>query len=169
VAELTAIAYADEVTAARAAREAQRLREQLAAQSDAIALLVRNKDGVFRSTTSHEPLDGHRAAYGMLWAPLFALLFFVPVLGMTVGAALGGLIGSLERAGIDKGFQKRVRELVQPGTSALFLVLDEPRPRALRALDKYGGTLLKTPLADDTVARLQQELHGAARRLTPTG
>ena len=37
------------------------------------------------------------------------MLFFVPLLGMAVGAAMGALTGSLNDVGIDDNFIKSVR------------------------------------------------------------
>jgi len=49
---------------------------------------------------------------------LFGLLFFVPLLGMAVGAAAGAITGSLVDVGIDDDFIKSLRKEIQPGTSA---------------------------------------------------
>ena len=40
---------------------------------------------------------------------LFGLIFFVPLLGLAVGAATGALAGSLTDVGIDDEFIKQVR------------------------------------------------------------
>ena len=159
--DLVAIAYADARTAIEAEREAQRLADVLAIRPDAVAAVVREDDGTVRMTTSHHAVETGDT-YGMLWTPLFAMLFFVPVLGMAVGAALGALMGTLERAGIDERFQKRARELLQPGTSALFLVLEERTPeQTLQALQRFDGTLLQTRLSKDAAQQIQSELHGS--------
>jgi uncharacterized membrane protein len=101
----------------------------------------------------------------MLWGLLFGLLFFVPLFGMAVGAGLGALMGKLEKSGIDREFQRQVRDMLQPGTSALFLVVDKVTPdKAVEALGKYGGTVLKSSLSHEAEAQLQQELHGTAAR-----
>jgi uncharacterized membrane protein len=99
----------------------------------------------------------------MLWGLLFGLLFFVPVFGMAVGAGLGALMGKLEKSGIDKEFQSQVRDMLQPGTSALFLVVEKVTPdKAVEALSKYGGTVLKSSLTHEAEQELQRELHGSA-------
>ena len=56
-----------------------------------------------------------------------------------------------------------MRDLVQPGTSALFLVVEKVTPdEAIEALGKYGGTVLKSSLTREAEAELQEELHGTA-------
>lgn len=162
VADLVAIGYPDESTAIAAEEEAQRLADDLIIQPDAIAAIVRTKDGKFKVTTNHH-MVGTGATYGMLWGLLFGVLFFVPVFGMAVGAGLGALMGKLEKAGIDKEFQRQVRDLLQPGTSALFLVVEKTTPeKAVEALNKYGGTVLKSSLSPEAEQQLQQELHGSS-------
>jgi uncharacterized membrane protein len=97
----------------------------------------------------------------MFWGLLFGLLFFVPFLGMAFGAGLGALMGKVEQTGIDRQFQDRVRELLKPGTSALFMIIEKATPdRAIAALSQYGGTVLKSSLSNEAQARLQEALHG---------
>src|SRR4029450_4509527 len=101
MAELIAIGYPDETTAGEAEKEAHHLADELIIQPDAIASIVRDKDGKFRVSTSHHAAAvrcmlprkdgkfrvstshhavGAGASYGMFWGFLFGLLFFVPVL-----------------------------------------------------------------------------------------
>jgi uncharacterized membrane protein len=104
---------------------------------------------------------GAGATWGMFWGMLFGLLFFVPVLGMAVGAGFGALFAKLEKSGLDKQFQQQVRDMLQPGHSALFLVVEKVTPdKAVEALSKYGGTVLKSSLSKETEAELQNALHG---------
>jgi uncharacterized membrane protein len=71
-------------------------------------------------------------------------------------------MGKVAKAGINQQFQAGVRDMLQPGTSALFLVVENVTPdRAIEGLRHYGGTVLKSPLADDAQAELQSALHGA--------
>src|SRR5881398_702420 len=96
MADLIAIGYPDETTAIEAEREAQHLAEELIIQPDAIAAIVRGKDGKFKVTTNHHAVSGG-ATWGMWWGFLFGLLFFIPIFGMAVGAGFGALFGKLEK------------------------------------------------------------------------
>ena len=158
--DLIAIAYPDETTADEAADEARRLARDLIIQPDAIAVIVRDKEGKYHTHTSHNPV-GAGASWGMFWGFLFGLLFFVPVLGLAVGAGMGALMGKVTKSGIDKAFQDQVRGMIKPGTSALFLMVEKVTPdKAVEAMSKYGGTVIKTSLTKDGEAELQEALHG---------
>lgn len=163
MAELIAIGYPDTVTAHAAADEAERLAEDLILQPDAIAVIVRKPNGRYKVTTNHHVV-GQGTTWGMFWGFLFGLLFFVPVLGMAVGAGMGALMGKVTRIGIDKEFESRVRDMLQPGTSALFLIVDQVTPgKAVEALSSYGGTVLKTSLSAEAEKELQEALHAEAQ------
>ena len=160
MADLIAIGYPDEATAEAAAGEARRLAQDLIIQPDAIAVIVRDKDGGYHVHTNHHAV-GAGATWGMFWGLLFGLLFFIPVFGMAVGAGMGALMGKITKSGIDKQFQDQVRGLIQPGTSALFLMVEKVTPdKAIEAMSKYGGTVLKTSLSKEGEADLQDALHG---------
>jgi uncharacterized membrane protein len=160
MADLIAIGYRDETTALAAMDEVQRLSSELIIQPDAVAAIVRDKEGRLRVTSNHHPV-GAGATWGMWWGMLFGLLFFVPFLGMAVGAGLGALMGKVEKSGIDREFQEQVRGMLQPGTSALFMVVEKVTPdKAVEALSKYGGTVLKSSLSKDAEHELQEALHG---------
>ncbi|HEX3588621.1 MAG TPA: DUF1269 domain-containing protein [Pseudonocardiaceae bacterium] len=158
---LVAIGYPDETTAGKAAEEVQRLAADLIIEPDAIAVVTRDKDGKYHTTTNHHGVAGG-ATWGMVWGLLFGLLFFVPVFGMAIGAGLGALLGKVEKTGIDKQFQSQVRDMVRPGTSALFLIVARVTPdKAVEGLRQFGGTVLKSSLSNEAEAELQSALHGS--------
>jgi uncharacterized membrane protein len=157
---LIAIGYPDETTATTAGDEAQRLADDLIIQPDSMAVIRRDVKGHFHVTTNHHPVAGG-ASYGMFWGVLFGMLLFVPVLGMAVGAGMGALMGKMAKTGIDKQFQDQVRDMLEPGTSALFMVVDNVTPdRAIDAMSQYGGTVLKSSLSKADEDALQADLTG---------
>ena len=158
--DLIAIGYPDETTAEEAADEARRLARDLIIEPDAIAVIVRDQDGSYHVHTQHH-MVGRGATWGMFWGLLFGMLFFIPVFGLAVGAGLGALMGKVTKSGIDKEFQDQVRGMIQPGTSALFLMVEKVTPdKAMEAMSKYGGTVLKTSLSKEGEQELQDALHG---------
>src|SRR3954466_13152768 len=166
MADLIAIGYPDETTALEAETEAERRAADLIIQADAIAAITRDQDGKYKVTTNHHPV-GEGTTWGMWWGLLFGLLFFVPVFGMAIGAGFGALFGKLEKTGVDKAFQEQVRDMLKPGTSALFLVVEKITPdKAVEHLKQFGGTVLKTSLSEEAEAQLQAELSGAKEPAT---
>lgn len=160
MATLVAIGYPDETTAGLAAEEVERLSEDLIIEPDAIAVIVRNADGKLRVNTNHHAV-GRGTMWGVFWGALFGIVFFVPFFGMAIGAGLGALLGKVEKSGIDKEFQQQVRDMLQPGTSALFLVVEQVTPdKAVAALSRFGGTVLKSSLSKEAEQQLQDALHG---------
>jgi uncharacterized membrane protein len=158
MADLIAIGYDDETTAIDAMRTAEELAADLIVQPDQIAAIIRHKDGKFQVITIHHEVGGG-AAWGGFWGLLFGLLFFVPVLGFAVGAGVGAMMGKLAKAGIDKEFEEQVRDMLRPGTSALFLVVEKVTPdKAIAALSRHGGTVLRSSLSKETETLLQEEL-----------
>jgi uncharacterized membrane protein len=158
--DLIAIGYPDEATAEEAADEARRMARDLIIEPDAIAVIARDREGKYHVHTSHHPV-GAGTTWGMFWGLLFGLLFFIPVFGIAIGAGLGALMGKITKSGIDKSFQDQVRGMLQPGTSALFLMVEKVTPdKAVEGLRKYGGTVLKTSLSREGESELQDALHG---------
>ena len=163
MADLIAIGYDDEETAAKAAQEVYRLAQELLIEPEEVAVISRDKKGKYEVTTNHHPV-AEGATWGILWGALFGLLFFVPVFGLAIGGAFGALFGVMEKIGIDKGFQQEVRDILQPGTSALFLVVRKVTPdRVTEALSKYGGGVLKSSLSKDAEEQLQRALRGGVQ------
>jgi uncharacterized membrane protein len=159
---LMAIGYPDEATATLAEQEVQLLAKDLIIEPDAVAVITRDQEGKFHVTTNHHAVGGG-ATWGMFWGLLFGVLFFIPVFGMAVGAGLGALMGKLEKSGIDKAFADQVRDMLKPGTSALFVVVEKVTPdKAVEALSEYGGTVLKSSLSKEAEKDLQDALHGEA-------
>jgi len=158
--DLIAIGYDDTTTALAAMDEVEKLAKDLVIQPDAVAAIVRNDEGKYRTITNQH-LVGAGATWGMFWGLLFGILFFVPVFGLAWGAGLGAIMGKISKSSIDKGFQDQVREQVKPGTSALFLIVEQmTTDKALAGLSKFGGTVLKTSLSEEDEKELQEALHG---------
>jgi uncharacterized membrane protein len=93
---------------------------------------------------------------GGFWGLLFGLIFFVPILGLAIGAATGVLFGSMADVGISDAFIESVRDQVTPGTSALFLLSSAAVIDRVKA--EFGGTkaeLISTNLSMEQEQRLR--------------
>ena len=160
MATLVAIGYPDQTTAEQARETVARLESELIIQADQVASISRDLEGKYHVHTSHGGASaGGGAWWGGFWGMLFGLLFFIPFAGLAIGAGMGALFGHLGKKGIDQAFQQQVRDYVKPGTSALFVVIEQATPdKAIAALQQYGGTVIKTSLSDEDTKRLQEAL-----------
>ncbi|MCU1455200.1 MAG: hypothetical protein JWN46_3346 [Acidimicrobiales bacterium] len=161
MADLIAIGYPDEKTAEEAAKEVERLSEELIIEPEAIAVIKRDQKGKYHVTTTHD-IVATGTVWGMFWGVLFGILFLIPLIGLAIGAGLGALTGLITEKTIGRDFVKEVRDLLQPGTSALFMVVDKiTTDKALAALKKYGGTVLKTSLPGEMEQQLRAAIESA--------
>src|SRR6516225_5730855 len=160
MATLVAIGYPDQGTAEQARDTVSKLEAELVIQADQVASVSRDVEGKYHVHTSHGGSStAGGAVWGGFWGLLFGLLFFIPFAGWAVGAGLGALFGHLGEKGIDKEFQRQVRDYVKPGTSALFMVIEKATPdKAIAALQQYGGTVIRTSLSEEDTKRLQDAL-----------
>lgn len=158
--DLVVAAFDDERSASEAALEVARSGDSRIG-ADAVAVIVREGGGGYVVRTDHHALPTS-LSWGMFWELLFAELFFVPVLGMPVGQGLGELTRRAGAVGAEPGFAERIRGLLQPGTSALFVVVErDGTDRAPEGAIMPGGSVVTTPLSARAVSRLQEQLHGA--------
>ena len=163
MATLVAIGYPDQGTAEQARQTVSGLEADLIIQADQVASISRDLEGKYHVHTSHGGASaGGGAWWGGFWGLLFGLLFFIPFAGLAVGAGMGALFGHFGAKGIDKAFQEQVRDYVKPGTSALFMVIEQVTPdKAIAALQEYGGTVIRTSLSDEDTKKLQDALQSS--------
>ncbi len=109
---------------------------------------------------------------GAFWGLLVGLLFTLPFpflapaawLGFSavtagVGAAAGAIGGHFSDYGIDDQFIKDLSASMQPGSSALFVLVRKSTPdKVIPEISKYGGTILRTSLPKETEEQLRQAL-----------
>ena len=157
--DLIAITYSTKALAPEVMRTLARLqREHLIELEDAVAV-IKDEEG---KVTLDQAVDlvGPGALRGALWGTLIGMLFFAPLLGMAVGAASGALGGKFSDYGIDDTFAKDLSAQLQPGTSALFVLVRRVTPdKVLEQIAPYGGTVLRTSLTRDAEERLQAALN----------
>ena len=151
----------DDMEDANSVREAIRKEEKQGVISlDDSAVVVRDQDG---KVHVHNQVDrGIKvgAVGGGLLGLLIGAIFF-PVAGLVIGV-LGGMgVGALADLGIQKSFVKDVSHQIQPGTSALFLVVRQANANVVvAALKPYKGEVYQTSLDsedEDTLRRVLSE------------
>jgi uncharacterized membrane protein len=120
-------------------------------------VVVRHPDGSF--TLDREAFPAVSNVLGLSVVGFVAgLVVGAPLTGATIGAMVGGAGSAavLASTGIGDDFVREVKELMKPGTSAIF-VLDHEGDMdvILHAIRGLGGTVLKTNV-DVEHARLIQ-------------
>jgi uncharacterized membrane protein len=112
-----------------------------------------------RKPATHEMYSatGAGALGGGFWGLLFGLIFFMPLLGLAIGAAGGAILGSLKDVGISETFIADVRDQVTPGTSALFALTSDAVPDGVaEAFSTTRPELIRANLSAEQEARLRE-------------
>ena len=130
-------------------------KEHLITLEDA-AVVVRNQDGKAKVKQAVN-LVGAGAWGGAFWGMLIGLLFFAPWLGLAVGAITGAISGKFTDIGVDDKFIKQVGETIEPGHSALFLLVRDVTPdKVLERLEGFNPTVLQTSLSKEDEQKLRE-------------
>jgi uncharacterized membrane protein len=154
--DLVVFAFPDEGGAERVLGVVKDLQRQNVLVLDDAATVVRGRDGKPKVKQVNS-MVGAGALGGAFWGMLFGLLFFVPFFGLAFGAVTGALMGKFTDVGIDDAFIKDVERQIQPGTSALFLLVARATmDRVEEALRPYQPQVLKTSLSAEQEARLRE-------------
>jgi uncharacterized membrane protein len=155
MATLVVLAFKNETGAAELRDKLVGLqKQQLISLSDA-AVVVRRQDGKVKVKQAVS-LVGAGALGGAFWGMLIGLLFWAPWLGLAIGAASGALGGALADTGVDDKFIKQVGNTIEPGHSALFLMVESAT--ADKVLDEIAGTeaeVLQTSLSKEDEEKLK--------------
>jgi uncharacterized membrane protein len=111
--------------------------------------VVRKADGQVK-IKEERSLTGFGAIGGAFWGLLIGLIFFVPGLGLAVGAASGAIAGHFTKYGITKEYMNQINEAIKPGQSGLFILADNVKlDRVLPMLKNLHGRVLRTSLSLD--------------------
>ncbi|HFD39967.1 MAG TPA: DUF1269 domain-containing protein [Anaerolineae bacterium] len=162
MATMVVLAFQDETGAERMRDKLIELqKQQLISLSDA-AVVVRRSDGKIKVKQAVS-LVGAGALGGAFWGMLIGLLFWAPWLGLAVGAAAGALGGALSDVGVDDKFIKEVGSTIEPGHSALFLLVERwTEDKVLDEIKDMGATVLQTSLSKEDEAKLKAAFGAAA-------
>jgi uncharacterized membrane protein len=161
MAEIVVLSFKDMTTADQAIEDLQRMQSEGLINLADWARVIRRPDGKV-DVKQAVGTAGAGAAGGALWGMLFGLIFLVPIAGLAIGAATGALIGALSDYGIDNKFIKGLGEQITPGTSALFLqVQDATADKVTERMRKYDPTVLRTSLSQEAEDRLREAMKAA--------
>ena len=120
------------------------------------AVVVRRQDGKVKVKQATS-LVGAGALGGAFWGMLIGIIFWMPWLGLAMGALGGALGGKFSDIGVDDNFIKEVGNTIEPGHSALFLlVVEATGDKVLDELKGTKATVLKTSLSNEAEAKLRE-------------
>lgn len=119
------------------------------------AVVVRRQDGKVKVKQAVS-LVGAGALGGAFWGMLIGLIFWMPWLGMAFGALGGAIGGKFTDVGVDDNFIKQVGNTIEPGNSALFLlVTSATEDKVAEELQGIKATVLQTSLSNEQEAKLR--------------
>ncbi|TYQ25243.1 DUF1269 domain-containing protein [Pseudanabaena sp. UWO310] len=155
---LIAIGFKDEFTADEVILQLRKLQQEHLIDLEDAAIVIRNKEGGVKIKQSQE-LVSTGALSGGFWGILLGFIFFNPLLGWAVGSIAGAVSGALTDIGIDDNFIRDVGSTIEPGTSAIFvLVRQATSDKVLEDLSKFEGKVLKTSLSNEDETKLKAVL-----------
>jgi uncharacterized membrane protein len=157
--DLIVVGFKDEFKADEVLLDLAKLQREHLIDLDDAVVVVRNQKGKVKIKQTQE-LVASGALSGGLWGALIGLIFFNPLLGWAVGAAAGALSGSFTDIGIDDNFIKEVGNTIEPGTSAIFVLVRKATPdKVLEELSQFEGKVIRTSLSKEDEAKLQEALN----------
>ncbi len=160
MADLIVFAFDTEDGAGKARDALINMQKQQLIELEDAAVVVRRQDGKVKvkQVTS---LAGAGALGGAFWGMLIGLLFFAPWLGLAIGAVTGAVAGGMTDIGVDDNFIKEVGNTIEPGHSALFILVRKATPdKGMDGLKKYNPTVIQTSLTEEQEGKLRAAFSG---------
>lgn len=159
---LIAVTYPTEHKADEVRTDFLKMQKEYLVDLEDAVVVTRKPDGKVKLHQMYN-LTAGGALSGGFWGTLIGLIFLNPLLGLVVGAGAGALSGALADVGINDDFMKDLGKNLQPGGSALFvLVHSELTDKVLNELRGTGGSVLKSSLSHEDETRLQEALNEGA-------
>ena len=155
MAKLIVFAFDNETEAERMRDTLVDMQKQEIISLQDAAVVIRKQDGKVKVKQA-QSLVGVGALGGSFWGLLIGLLFLAPWLGLAIGAATGAVAGKLTDTGVDDAFIKEVGENIEPGHSALFLLVTDATPdKVLDGLTDFNPKVYQTSLSEEDEVKLR--------------
>jgi len=162
--ELIVVGYKGKLAAEEVRLQLLKMRRTYFSDLEDAVVAVKERDGQVRLHQVHN-LTACGSLAGGFWEMLVSTLFLSPVLGVASEVATAALSCALTDVGINDNFMKDLAATLQPGSSALFvLVRKAPPDKVLEELRGTGGKVLHTSLTHEKEEKLQAALDTVASR-----
>ncbi len=157
--DLVVMTFEDEAEAGQVLEALRAARHDHGISLDDSAVVVKAEDGTIEVQNELDRGIKIGALGGGLVGLLAGFLLGGPVGSLVVGAIGGVLSGNLANLGIDQAFIDNVSNDLQPGKSALFVMVREAAPEAVfAALEPFRGEVYYTHLPPDSEEALRRAL-----------
>ena len=154
--ELIVLAFDSETGAEQMRDTLKGLQKQQIVELEDAAVVVRKQDGKVKVKQAVS-LVGQGALGGAFWGMLIGIIFWMPWLGLAFGALGGAIGGKFTDIGVDDDFIKQVGNTIEPGHSALFLLVRKAtQDKLAEELQKFHATVLQTSLSAEDDAKLRE-------------
>jgi uncharacterized membrane protein len=151
--------FGDEAKAGQVLEALRAARADHGISLDDSAVVIKAQDGTIEVENEVDRGVKIGALGGGLLGLLAGFLVGGPIGSLVVGAIGGVLSGNLANLGIDQSFVDDVSNDLQPGTSALFVMVREADPEAVfAALEPFQGEVYYTHLPEDSEEALRRAL-----------
>lgn len=125
---------------------------------DDAAVIVKDADGKVHVKNQISRGTWTATGVGGLLGLLIGSIFF-PIGGLVMGLAGGALVGRMMNLGVDGKFVKDVEAEIQPGTSAIFVLIGNADPSGVLAIMRqFHGKVLQTNLSTEAEESLRKAL-----------
>jgi uncharacterized membrane protein len=154
--ELIVLVFEDEHQAPEALAALRRMEKEGALHFEDTAVIVKDQNGKVHKKNEVSSTTETGVVGGALLGVLLTFLF--PGVGLLIGGLAGGAIGALLGEGVDGKFVKDLSQSMQPGTSALFVLIKHAQPAVIDVLKPFHGKVYQTTLNEDLEERLERAL-----------
>ncbi|MFN8628983.1 MAG: DUF1269 domain-containing protein [Chloroflexota bacterium] len=155
--ELVVVTFTSEEAGREALARVRALQDSGAVDLQDSAVILKDAEGKTHVTNQISSGAKTGALVGGILGMMFSL-FFLPVFGLVAGATAGVIFGRSVSMNVDQDFVKDVTDELQPGTSALFVVVKGNVGALTSALEPFKGRVHQTTLDPDLENSLNEAL-----------
>jgi uncharacterized membrane protein len=181
MAELIVVGFHGTGRAGEVLYQLERMQDDWTVDLQDAAAVYRDTNGTLRLDDNTAPTEGQGAGWGALFGGLIGLLIAAApatagasaataaalAAGGLAGGTLGAATGALsvdwwrDESGLTEDFVRSVSAMIQPGDSAVFVLIRTANPQLVADQFRgYGGQILQTTLTPEQTTKLQGILNG---------